>query len=123
VIEDRDPNVYKDNDYTPRLRLETDDDATGLAKPAAGITDLDCWISATEDGTEIHVSLKVRAVELTEKPGTYKVTIPGADITTRLFGAGAADFSGKDVYVIAKNVGQNVRGSERVKALKVRRMS
>lgn len=121
MILDKDPNVYDNNDYTPRLRLERDDDETGLPIPATGITDLDVWISATEGGAEIHATLKARAVELVKRPGTYKVTINGSDIHTQLFGV--TSYDKKDVWIEARNVGRNVYGSERVKALRIRRVS
>lgn len=124
MIEDRDPNIYKGNDYMPRIRLEKDDETTGLPVPATGIADLDLWISATEDGATIHATLKVRLTELAERQGTYQGPgIPGSSITTQLFGAGASDFAGKPVYVIAANVAQNIRGVERVKAMISRRLS
>lgn len=121
-IENRDPNIYDENDYTPRVRLEKDADDTGDPIPATGIADLDLWISATENGAMIHSTLKVRAVELTKKPGTYKATINGSDIHTQMFGAGAQNHTG-DVWVVIKNVAGNVRGSERVKAIGPRRIS
>jgi hypothetical protein len=121
VIENRDPNVYDNNDYRPRLRLEVDDEDTGEPIPAVGIVDLDLWIAATPGGGEIHSTLKLRAVEMLKRPGTYKVTFNGSDIHTNLFGA--TDYDGKDVYIEARNVGRNVYASERVKALRVRRIS
>jgi hypothetical protein len=123
VILNKDPNVYKGNDYTPRLRLEQDDDETGEPEDAVGITDLFVWISATDDGGPIHATLKVAAPELTKRAGTYRGTIDGNDIDAHLFGSGADDHAGKDVFIIAANDGGNVRGVERVKAHKVRRIS
>lgn len=119
MIIDKDPNVYDNNDYTPRLRLEMDDPDTGQPIPATGIADLDVWISATAGGSEIHATLKVRAVELLKLPGTYRISINGSDIHTQLFGP----YDGKDVFIEARNVARNVAGSERVKALKIRRIS
>lgn len=121
MIVDKDPNVYDNNDYTPRLRLEVDDDETGLPKPATGIVDLDVWIAGTEGGSEIHSTLKVRAVEMAGLPGTYRITINGADIHTNMFGAQSYDK--KYVWIEAMNAGRNVYGSQRVKAFKIRRVA
>lgn len=123
MIQEKDPNVYKGNDYMPRLRLEQDDPDTGLPIDAVEIADLFVWISATDDGAEINAALKVPAAELSAKPGTYRGSIVGASIDQFLFGSGANDFAGKDVYIIAANTGGNVRGVERVKALRARRLS
>ena len=122
MIIDKDPNVYDNNDYTPRLRLEVDNEETGLPEPATGITDLDVWIAATEGGDPIDASLKVRAAEMTSLPGTYRITINGSDIHSKMFTAPAA-FDKKDVWIEALNVGRNVAGSQRVKAFKIRRVS
>jgi hypothetical protein len=123
VIVDKDPNVYDNNDYTPRLRLEQDDPETGLPIPATGITDLDVWIAATAGGAAIHTTLKARAVEMTGLPGTYRITINGGDIHTNMASGGADIYDKKDVYIEAMNVGRNVYGSERVKFYKIRRVS
>jgi hypothetical protein len=122
VIIEADPNVYDNNDYTPRLRLEQDDPNTGLPIPATGITDLDVWIAAVAGGAEIHSTLKVRAAEMSGLQGTYRITINGGDIHTNMAVA-PADYDGKDVWIEARNVGRNVAGSQRVKFYKIRRVS
>lgn len=115
MIENKDPNVYGKNDYTPRIRLEQDDNSTGLPVPATGITDLDVWIAATKGGGPIHATLKVRATELSQVPGTYRATINGQDIWLQMFAIAQPYVDGEDVWIAAENVAGNVSGWERVK--------
>lgn len=86
-----------------------------------GITDLYLWISASENGAEIHASLKVLATERSAAPGNYYAIIDGDNIDTHLFGA--TDYDRKMVYVVVESLARNIRFYMRKRAYAKRRIS
>lgn len=123
MADELDPTVYGNNGYEFEYPVLKRDDATGARVPAAGLTGLTGYISATEGGNPIHPSLSANLQERTGKPGTYYGRILGSNINAQLFpSSGGTNYDGQYVWIVVKDAAGEVQGNTKVKAKALRKI-
>lgn len=81
-------DVALDNDYEFDYRISRKNTATGNLEPAAGLSGLLSWFSATDQGATIHASVSKTLAERASTPGAYFAICEGNDIRTHLASIG-----------------------------------
>jgi hypothetical protein len=69
--------------------------ATGAREDATGLTGLEAWFSAEEDGGEIHADLRKELAARSSNAKQYYAIVTGATLTERL-----ADYEGQTIYEV-----------------------
>lgn len=77
-------SLYLHESDEPEIYLERRNSATGELEPATGLSSVTVSYSATEEGSEIHATLKKTMAERSASPGTYYAAIAGTDKAAHL---------------------------------------
>jgi hypothetical protein len=111
-----DLSIYKNNNYSPNLRVLKQATGTGVMTEAPGLVDLIYSIAATPDGPPIDPALTGPATERVDASSIYYRLFPGAVHTPILF----PTYQGKDVYLRLFNVTNSVNIAIRVAVRKIK---
>jgi hypothetical protein len=96
--------VAPENDHTYEYDVLTEDADTRVLEPAAGLTGVQAWFSATRSGVAINAALLKTLTEAVGKSGTYFAVLDGSDITTHL-----TAYVGRTIWEIISDGGNTKR--------------
>ena len=107
--------VFLDNDWEYIYRQTRRNTLTGIEEAAAGLTGMQAWFSATDQGATIHSDLVKNLSERASTPGEYSAILDGDVIRSRL-----SAYAGNRLFEVFGD-GTNVSTSLPVRVLATRR--